>query len=106
GPQTVLGVQHRVQGRLEVGQHTADLGQVLLVVGRRVEDVQDQGGEEAGGALVPEAEVACLQPQRVDQDADNVLDVGDLHAALADLEQRVPADSIGIGRVELDAVGK
>ena len=102
----MLGIEHGVERRLQVRQHPPHFGQVLAVVLAGVEDVQDQGGKKTGGALIPEVEVAGLQAQRIDQDADDVLDVGHLHPPLADLEQRVPTDRIGVGRIELDAMGE
>ena len=102
----VLGVQHRVQRGLDIDQKPADLGEVLALVGLAVEDVQDHGGEEVRGALVPEVQIARFAPQGVDEDADDILDVGDLHDAFADLEQRVPAHRVGIGRREIEDVAE
>src|SRR3546814_16542400 len=61
---------------------------------------------EVGGALIPEIEVPGLTAQRVHQDADDVLDVGDLHRPLADLEQRVPTHGVGVGRREIEDVAE
>ena len=68
--------------------------------------MQDHRREEVGGALVPEVQVAGLAPERVDQNADHILDVGDFHRTLADLEQRIPAHRVGIGRGEVEDVAE
>ncbi len=104
--QAMLGVHHRVQGRLDIDQQPADLGEVLALVRLAVEDVQDHGGEEVRRALVPEVQVARLAAQGVDEDADDILDVGDLHDPFADLEQRVPAHRVGVGRREVEDVAE
>ena len=97
-----LGVHHGVQGRLDVDQQPADLGEVLVLVSLAVEDVQDQGGEEIRRALVPEIQVASLAAEGIDEDPYDVLDVGDLHGALAHFEERVPAYRVGVGRREVE----
>ena len=44
----------------------------------------------------------ALPAQGVDQDANHVLDVGDLHHPLADLEQGIPPHCVGVGRREVE----
>ena len=102
----VCRVLHRVQRRINVDQQLADIGQVLVLVLGGIENVQDQPHEKLAGGLIPEIQIARFRAERIDQHADDILDVGDLHRSFADLEHRIPSCRVAVGRREIDDVAE
>jgi hypothetical protein len=103
----MIGVQHAPQrcleGLVRIGQQSGDAGERLVGLG--VEDMKDGADQERMGGALP---VIALLARAfgIDQDVGDVLDIAHLVRALPHLEQRVVARSLGIGRIEQQAMGE